>query len=245
MPNLIINRVIRREPVGLAYLKRFIMSMNSPAIAIPALSSMTLNFDASLSSSTYNDSSSLPTTPTCVYMRSHDLSTDKLKKTSTCDSDHFISVPQTSELKSQTTSNDLSKQNSSDNLKDNASNNYCNNTEQQAGQAQQQNGLQLLTKSKKYVKNLAMAADQPVFDSKINSSTAVSSTNGQNVLFTISSSSNLSGGGSDTNREMVIATTSSTIRCQPSLEEEENKSMLVDNQSMELSSEQSDMFLSL
>ena len=96
MPNLIINRVVRREPVGLAYLKRFIMSMDSPTIALPALSSMTLNFDATISSSLSYDSQSSPAIPTCTYMKSPDLKSKK--KTSITESDGlFVSALQTLE----------------------------------------------------------------------------------------------------------------------------------------------------
>jgi len=175
---------------------------------------------------------------------SHDLLIDKLKRTtSTNGSDHVFSVSQTSELKSQTTSNDLSKPNNSNSLKDDTSSS-CNSIEQ-TSQAQQQNGPQLLTKSKKYVKNLATEADQSVFDDSVNSSIAVSNANGQNVLFTISSGSDLSGVGSGVNREMVIGPTSSTTRCRPSLKEEDKNSALTSSRSIELPSKQSDMFVSL
>lgn len=193
MPSLIVNRVIRREPVGLAYLKKFLMSSDLPIIALPALSSMTVNFDASTSSSLHDESSSLPTTPTCVYMRSPDLVMDKTrKKTNTSDSDdQFFSVPQTPELKSQTLFTNKQELESSNNLQDNTNSNY-NSTEPQ-----------LLNKSKKHVNNLEVEAEQTAFDD-VNSK-AVSSRNSQivNITFTTSTGSSdvLSGMDSATSRD--------------------------------------------
>lgn len=234
MPNLIINRVIRREPVGLAYLKRFIMSMDTPTIALPALSSMTLNFDASVSSSISYESRSLSTTPTCVYMRSPDLLPNKSRKeSSVTDSDElFVSAlqapyssPQAPKLTSQDVSTDLTEQNASNNSQCNTNSN-CNKAEQPTGhvQQQQENGPQILTKSRKYVNSLAQAADH--LDSTDNSLT-VSSTNSQNVTFTLSARSDASGTGSDRD------TISNTVGHQVSLEES-NKSAVAGSESLEV-----------
>ena len=155
MPNLIINRVVRREPVGLAYLKRFIMSMDSPTIALPALSSMTLNFDATISSSLSYDSQSSPAIPTCTYMKSPDLKSKK--KTSITESDGlFVSALQTLEDMPHCDTSD--GQNTSSNLQVNT-NNSCNFIEQSSNRVlqEQENGGphdQLFTKSRKYIKKL-------------------------------------------------------------------------------------------
>ena len=235
MPNLIINRVIRREPVGLAYLKRFIMSMDSPTIALPALSSMTLNFDASVSSSISYESRSLPATPTCVYVRSPDLLLNKSRKeSSVTDSGElfvsalqapleydFVSTPQAPKLTSQDVSTGLTKQNSPDNLQLNTNSN-CNKVEQptvhvqqqqQQQQQQQENGPQILTKSRKYINNLALAASH---SDSIDNSLTLSSMNSQNVVFTLSAGSNVS--GLDNDRDTFSNTVSSTGH-QASLEE--------------------------
>ena len=239
MPNLIINRVIRREPVGLAYLKRFIMSMDNPTIALPALSSMTLNFDASVSSSISYESRSLPATPTCVYVRSPDLLLNKSsKESSVTDSGelfvsalqapieyNFVSSPQAPKLTSQDDSTDLTEQNTSDNSQLNTNSN-CNKVDQPTGHVQQQeNGPQILTKSRKYTNNLALAADH---SDSIDNSLTVSSTNSQNnVTFTLSARSDASGLGSDR------GTMSNTVGHQASLEENK-KSAVVGSESLEV-----------
>ena len=241
MPNLIINRVIRREPVGLAYLKRFIMSMDTPAIAVPALSSMTLNFDASVSSSISFESRSLPATPTCVYVRSPDLLLNKPKKdSSVTDSGelfvsalqapvecNFVSSPQAPKLTSQDVSTDLTEQNASDNSQLNTNSN-CNKVEQPTNHIQQQeNQPQILTKSRKYMNNLALAADHS--DSVDNSLTLSSTT--QNVTFTLSahSTSDALGLGCDRSRD----TTSNSAGHQASLEES-GKSAVAGSESLEV-----------
>ena len=77
MPVLIINRVLRREPVGLAYLKKFILSMDAPPIPLTALSSITTNFNVSLSSSLVYSKSDSPDEDTFTYMKSPDLTFSK------------------------------------------------------------------------------------------------------------------------------------------------------------------------
>ena len=244
MPNLIINRVIRREPVGLAYLKRFIMSMDSPTIAPSALSSMTLNFDASLSSSICYESRSLPATPTCVYVRSPDLLLNKSKGSSVTDSGElfvsalqapleydFVSTPQEPKLMSQDVS---SEQNGSNNLHLNTNSN-CNKVEQQqptshVQQRQQENEPQLLTKSRKYINNLALAANHSGSIDNSMTSSGTNSQKSQNVIFTLSAGSDASGLGSD--RDAISNTVSSTGN-QPSVEESD-KSAEAGSESLEV-----------
>ena len=200
MPNLIINRVVRREPVGLAYLKRFIMSMDSPTIALPALSSMTLNFDATISSSLSYDSQSSPAIPTCTYMKSPDLKSKK--KMSITESDElFVSALQTLEDMPHCDTSG-SWPNTSSNLQVNT-NNSCNLIEQSSNRVlqEQENGGphdQLFTKSRKYIKNLALAASQP---ESVNNGVTLSTTSSQNVIFTSSVGSDESSVGNDINRD--------------------------------------------
>ena len=198
MPNLIINRVVRREPVGLAYLKRFIMSMDSPTIALPALSSMTLNFDATISSSLSYDSQSSPAMATCTYMKSPDL---KFKtKTSVTESEElFVSAVQTPEEMS---NRDPSSRwpNTFNNLQMNT-NNSCNHIEQSSNhvsQEQENGGPQFLTKSKKYINNLALASSQ---SESVNGGVTLSSTSSLNVTFTLSVGSEVSGVDNDVKRD--------------------------------------------
>lgn len=240
MPNLIINRVIRREPVGLAYLKRFIMSSDLPTIPLPALSSMTLNFDASVSSSSSGpcDSQSLSMSQ-CAYMRSPDLLMNKSsKKTSATGNSQAA---------------ELNVSNISNNLQVNA-NNSCNKVEQQAAslnmiqaQQQQEDGSQLLTKSKKYIKDLTMAANH----SSLDNSTTESNANSPNITFTISAAdSDVSNVGSSTNRDTAaVGNTASTTGHQPSSEASNNSTVGGHNESVKVPplvlSGQSDVFVSL
>ena len=239
MPNLIINRVIRREPVGLAYLKKYMMSLGTPTIALPALSRMTLNFDASLSSSNHYESESLPTTPSCVYMKSPDVGKSS-KRTNTNDNEIFFSAALAPELKSQSISNSSSEQDTSGDVLVNTNNN-CNKIEQQA---RQDNGPQLLpTKSKKYIKNLAMAADLSASNGSTNNSLMKSSDDDHHhMTFTVSPGSDASEGSN-----MVVTNTASSTKHQPVLEES-NKSSVDGNESVEVpqvSSGQFDIFVSL
>ena len=127
MPNLIINRVVRREPVGLAYLKKYMTSLGTPTIALPALSRMTLNFDASLSSSIHYESQSLPTTPTCVYMRSPDVGKSS-KQTNMSDNEIFYSAAH-EPVKPQSVSNNSSEEDTSSGVLANTNNNNSSRIE--------------------------------------------------------------------------------------------------------------------
>lgn len=236
MPNLIINRVIRREPVGLAYLKKYMMSLKTPTIALPALSRMTLNFDASLSSSNHYESESMPATPTCTYVKSPDVGKSD-KRTNTNDNEIFFSAALAPESKSQSISNSSSEQDTSGDVLVNTNNN-CNKIEQQTGQ---ENGPQLLpTKSKKYIKNLAMAGDLSTSNGSANNSLMRSSDNNHHhVTFTVSPGSDTSEGSN-----MVVTNTASSTEHQPVLEESK-KSAVDGNESVEASSGQFDIFVSL
>ena len=202
------------------------MSLNSPAIPLSALSSMTVNFDASLSSSSQDDSQSLPTTSTCAYVKSPDLLMNKSsKKTNTNDSDeNFFPAPQALEL-----SQPVSEQ---------------SQINTNIGHVQQQeDGPQLPTKADKY---MGLAANQTAFDDSINNSATVSNTSNRNVVFTISSGSEVSGIGSDATRGNTSNTASAT-HYQSALEDT-YESALAGTESLEvpeLSSGQSETFASL
>ena len=202
------------------------MSLNSPTIPLSALSSMTVNFDASLSSS-QDDSQSLPTTSTCAYVKSPDLLMNKsTKKTDTNDSDeNFFPVPQVLELKSQSVSEQSQINTNSGHVE------------------QQEDGPQLPTKADKY---MGLAANQTAFDDSINNSATISNTSNRNVVFTISSGSEVSGIGSDATRGNTSNTASAT-HYQSALEDT-YESALAGTESLEvpeLSSGQSETFASL
>lgn len=185
---------------------------------------MTVNFDASLSSSSQDDSQSLPTTPTCAYVKSPDLLMNKSsKKTNTNDSDeNFFPAPQALELSQPVSEQSQINTNSHVLLQD---------------------GPQLPTKADKY---MGLAASQTAFDDIINNSATVSNTRNQNVVFTISSGSEVSGIGSDTTRGNTSNTASAT-HYQSALEDT-YESALAGTESLEvpdLSSGQFETFASL
>ena len=82
-------------------------------------------------------------------------------------------------------------------------NNSCNFIEQSSNRVlqEQENGGphdQLFTKSRKYIKNLALAASQP---ESVNNGVTLSTTSSQNVIFTSSVGSDESSVGNDINRD--------------------------------------------
>lgn len=235
MPNLIINRVVRREPVGLAYLKKYMTSLGTPTIALPALSCMTVNFDASLSSSIHYESQSLPTTPTCVYMKSPDVGKSS-KQGNMSDNEIFYSAAHEPELKPQSVSNSSSEEDTSSGVLANANNNNSSRIEQQT---RQEKGPQLLsTKSNKYIKNLAMAADLSVSNGGVDNS-CMRSSDDNHTNFTVSPSSDTSGNG-----DTVVTNTACSTEHQPVLEESK-ESAEDGNESVEVPSGQFDIFVSL
>lgn len=170
--------------------------MDAPAIPLTALSSITNNFNASLSSSlVYSRSDSPDGPPTISYMKSPDLTKNK---PSTTDELFFSALQSTVNEQQDTSAEPPAVQ---------LNVNSCNNT--QPPTSQELNHIKndtshLLIKTQRYFDNLANARDLSVNSDGITSTD--SADHSHNVRFTISSGSDLSSVYNSTTRDGMVTT---------------------------------------
>jgi len=190
MPILIINRVLRREPIGLAYLKKFIMSMGSPPIPLTALSSITTNFNVSLSSSLISSKSDSPDGDKFTYIKSPDVIFNKPRHTSTTD-EMFFSAIHSTVAEPQDTSTEAPETH--------LITNNSNNTQT----SPKLNQVEKDTSHHHYVGDLAKAGDLTVISDDLTNGLVTDSTDhNHSVLFTVSTGSDFSSVYNCTTRDM-------------------------------------------
>ena len=246
MPVLIINRVLRREPVGLAYLKKFILSMDAPPIPLTALSSITTNFNVSLSSSLVYSKSDSPDEDTFTYMKSPDLTFSKPRHSSTTD-EMFFSAIQSTVDKPQDTLTEVPEAH----LNINNCNSIQPQTSQQLNQVEKDTS-HLLCKTQHYVGDLAKAGDVTGSGGdNANGLVTDSTSHNRSVLFTISTGSDFSSVYNSTARDMdnVVISTGCQLPVMDDTGNHGNKTLLGaqsgEESQLPINSVQFDVFVSL
>ena len=220
--------------------------MDAPAIPLTALSSITNNFNASLSSSLVYSKSDSTDGPTFTYMKSPDLTNSKPKHTSTTD-ELFFSALQSTVDEPQDTSTEAPEAQPNTN-----SNNNCKSLTGQELNQVENDTSNLLPKTQQYMGNLAKAGDLTVSSDGITNELVTDSAgHNRSVLFTISTGSDLSSVRNSTTRDVdsAVISTGCQLPVMDDTVNHSNKTLLGtqsgEESQLQINSGQFDVFVSI